>query len=100
MKTIFFDLDETLFDHRYASQMGLTALRQKYPKLQQIPIVDLETVFWEIVNCYHQDILGGKITREEGRLQRLAALYQQYQLQVPETELVIDALLYRELYQK
>ncbi|WP_171651837.1 hypothetical protein [Paenibacillus foliorum] len=34
MRYVFFDLDETLTDHRYACQKGIEAISKLYPALQ------------------------------------------------------------------
>ncbi len=42
IRAVLFDLDDTLFNHKYCRLCGLEALREKYPKLEAVSIQDLE----------------------------------------------------------
>ena len=42
VKVVLFDLDDTLFDHRYSSRSGLLAVQERYSCFQQATIDELE----------------------------------------------------------
>jgi putative hydrolase of the HAD superfamily len=62
MKCILFDLDETIFDHRYSSQMGIAELSRLYPELKTKTVEELENLFWDMLHSKHSEVLSGKMT--------------------------------------
>ena len=95
---VLFDLDETLFDHRHASRCGLRALQVDCSGLSSFPLSELERRAIEIFNEAHMRVLGGRLTQEEGRLERLRLLLGSYEVEVDEDELTRLSRRYRRVY--
>ena len=95
---VLFDLDETLFDHRHASRCGLRALQANCSGLSPFALSALEGRAIEIFNETHMRVLGGRLTQEEGRLERLRRLLGSYEIEVDEDELTRLARRYRSVY--
>jgi HAD superfamily hydrolase (TIGR01549 family) len=100
LKAVFFHLDETLFDHRHSSRMGLATLQRRYPLLRKKPVELLELELWEILNATHLQIMQGELTPGEGRLQRLTALFAGCGLKVSPAEMESAALVYKTVYRQ
>ncbi|KEO82513.1 HAD family hydrolase [Tumebacillus flagellatus] len=75
MKAVLLDLDETLFDHRHSCEAGLSAVRERYPDLQQKSVEQLEGQFYLLLNEMHHAVLQGRMTLEEARLERFRLLF-------------------------
>ena len=95
---VLFDLDETLFDHRHACRCGLRALQATCRGLSPVALAELETRAMEIFNATHMRVLGGRLTQEEGRLERLRLLLGSYAVEVDEDELSQLGRGYRSVY--
>jgi HAD superfamily hydrolase (TIGR01549 family) len=75
MKYIFFDLDETLSDHKYACQRGIEALMELYPVLRAKSVEQLEFEFWQLLNSNYTQVLKGNLSMNNTRIDRIAALF-------------------------
>jgi HAD superfamily hydrolase (TIGR01509 family) len=75
MKYIFFDLDETLSDHKYACQKGIEALMKLYPVLRVKTVEQLEFEFWQLLNSNYIQVLKGNLSMYNTRIERIAALF-------------------------
>lgn len=95
---ILFDLDETLFDHTYASRCALAALRQSHARLGSVPIARLEAVSSRILEETHRRVLDGAIGLAAARLERQRLLFAAFGLRPGGSELERASLLYREAY--
>ncbi|MFD0676884.1 MULTISPECIES: HAD family hydrolase [unclassified Paenibacillus] len=84
MKYVFFDLDETLSDHRYACQNGIEAIMNLYPDLRVKTVEQLETEFWQMLNGNYNQVLSGALSLKDTRLERIAALFIGCNLKPPE----------------
>jgi putative hydrolase of the HAD superfamily len=101
LKAVFFDLDDTLFDHLYSTRQGLLAVCEAYPRLQEGPIDVLLADYIRQLDEVHLLILEGKLTLDEGRRERFQRFFQ---LHAPGTEDLAStiehaATLHRERYQ-
>ncbi|MFQ5652044.1 MAG: YjjG family noncanonical pyrimidine nucleotidase [bacterium] len=81
IKTIFFDLDNTLFDHTRAEQTALRLL------MQSLPDVFLGVEESELLNVYHavntflwQQMAQGQITADELKLERFKLVFDELNL--------------------
>lgn len=99
MKCILFDLDETIFDHRYSSQMGIAELRNHHPELNAKSVEELENLFWDMLHSKHSEVLSGKMTLTEARLVRIAALFNACNCPIPEDKLNELSVIYRKAYE-
>jgi HAD superfamily hydrolase (TIGR01509 family) len=72
--TVFFDLDDTLFDHTLSVQVGLRSLADTFPLFARIPISHLAELHATELEAQHLRVLAGELTLDEARLARFAAL--------------------------
>lgn len=95
---VLFDLDETLFDHKFACERGIEALSARYPVLGNKPIGELERLFWDHLNGQYKEVLAGKIEMKASRLERIALLFKMCGHALPDEELRAAEALYVEAY--
>jgi HAD superfamily hydrolase (TIGR01662 family) len=100
LKAVFFDLDDTLFDHRYASRRALEAMRERYQQLAHVDPSELEFANLEILNAVHLDVLSGAIGPDEARERRFGALFNRFGVSLTSEELRSVAAWYRQEYCK
>lgn len=98
LKAVLFDLDDTLFDHRYSSRCALIALQSRYPALGYVPLDDLEAANLEILNEVHVDVLRGAIGPDEARERRFGMLFGRFGASLSADELRELAAWYRQEY--
>jgi HAD superfamily hydrolase (TIGR01662 family) len=98
MKAIFFDLDETLYDHRHACRMGIRRLRDTYEELHPLSVEELENEFWVMLDQMYHDVLAGKVTAEASRAERLRRLFALCGSTVEEASLEAMVPLYQHAY--
>jgi len=72
--TVFFDLDDTLFDHTLSVQLALRALADAFPLFGRVPIAHLAELHATELEAQHLRVLAGELTLDEARLARFAAL--------------------------
>jgi 5'-nucleotidase len=99
IKTVLFDLDDTLFDNLYASRCALLAIQQMHPALARLPIDRFERDYWTLVEELWHVVLRGEMTVEDSRVYRLRTLIKQYGDTCDEQDGQALALRYRESYQ-
>ena len=75
MKYIFFDLDETLTDHKYACQKSIEAIIEVHDCLRVKTVEQLENEFWQMLNGNYNHVLDGSLSMKDTRIQRITALF-------------------------
>ncbi|SRR5579883_1440519 len=100
LKAVLFDVDDTLFDHRYSSRSALAALQQKYPShLSMVPLDEIEAHNLRILNEIHIDVLAGSLSIDNARAKRFATLLGIYGMSLsPEESLTVGGW-YRAQYE-
>lgn len=99
MRTILFDLDDTLFDHRHASLCALDAVRVVHATLQAIEIPALERIYREWLEITHSDVLAGRLTFDQARALRWQKVFAHFGATLTNIEAQSVARLTRECYQ-
>lgn len=74
-KVVLFDLDDTLFDHRYSARCVLQDLQSRHPSLQAHSLEFLEHEDFRILDETHASVMAGLIDVDEWRLQRMRSLF-------------------------
>jgi hypothetical protein len=74
VKAVLFDLDDTLFDHKFSRLKGLAALQEEYPQLQSYSIDELEREHETLLSADYDRVLDGKISIGEATTQRIRKL--------------------------
>lgn len=74
IRTVLFDLDETLFDHTHAARSGLSALRDRHDTFGRMSLEELEAESQRLLDEVHPRVLQGLITIDEARAERFQRL--------------------------
>jgi putative hydrolase of the HAD superfamily len=74
IKNVFFDLDDTLFDHQYSRRCGFIALKAMYPGLAQADIRDMETAHEQLIWANYEGVLDGEISIHDAMAERIASV--------------------------
>jgi HAD superfamily hydrolase (TIGR01509 family) len=72
--TVFFDLDDTLFDHAFSVRAGLASLAGPFPAFARQPLERLEELYATELEAQHSRVLAGELTADEARLARFRTL--------------------------
>lgn len=83
---VLFDLDDTLIDFQYSRRHGLRAVQALLPALDQVPLEELELVHDEELHANYLRTLGGALSDDAARLERIRGICRRYRLQPDETE--------------
>src|SRR5690242_12840095 len=75
MKTVFFDLDDTLFDHRRSARAGLVALAERY-SLRTRTIDEIEAEYHRLLAELHPHVMAGNLSPDTSRRTRYRRLFQ------------------------
>ena len=99
IKAVLFDLDDTLYDHRFSSRKGLERLKNNFECFREIPLDELEKEHLKLLNEIHlSKVLAGLCTIEEAREERYRRLFSKYGVKA-DTQLIEEArLLYSTAY--
>ena len=74
MEAILFDLDDTLVDFQYSRRHGLRAVQALLPALAPVPLEELELVHDGQLHANYLRTLGGSLTEDEARLERMRGI--------------------------
>lgn len=75
IQAVWFDLDDTLFDHTHAVRCGMEALRHRCPSLRRHTAAELALLYNQALDAVYGDFLLGKAELTETRLRKLDRLY-------------------------
>ncbi len=100
MKAVLFDLDDTLFDHKFSRFKGLEALQKRFSRLKAIPLKELEEEHERLLNADYCQVLNGKLSIAEGINQRITKLCAMYGVNLNVEEGKSAADLYNQEYLK
>jgi HAD superfamily hydrolase (TIGR01509 family) len=73
-RAIFFDLDDTLFDHSGAARDALAVVQRETPAFQSWTFDDFDRRHRVVLETLHVDVLAGKWTVEAARVERFRQL--------------------------
>jgi HAD superfamily hydrolase (TIGR01509 family) len=96
IKTVFFDLDDTLFDHRYSRRCGFMALKAMHPALSAVDIRDMEIFHEQLIWANYTNVLEGEISIQDAMTERICTVCTRFGLTlapaaIPETVRHYDA---------
>lgn len=96
VRTVFFDLDDTLFDHRHARLAALRAIRTRVPKLALLPVARLDRSYERLLAEVHRtQVLPGRLSLEESRVLRMTRFLLEFGIELPPST-IGDLLAYRQ----
>lgn len=98
MRAFLFDLDDTLFDHRYSTRAALAAIRERLAPLAEVEPDALEQQHAIVLEELHRKVLAGQMDVDAARRERFRRLVERYG-GVPDLAAIDDACVaYRAAY--
>ena len=71
---VLFDVDDTLYDHTFASQAALRAVTQDEPSLAETEFQPLLTANMRILETLHPSVVEGRMSLDDARVERFRQL--------------------------
>ena len=100
VRAVLCDLDDTLFDHRSATRMALAVVRDREPALARWTLDVLDTRHRELLERLHIEVLAGRLSIENARLQRFRALLEAAACEDVPSRAPDIARIYRDAYER
>lgn len=100
IKTVFFDLDDTLFDHQYSRRCGFMALRTMHPALSAADIRDMEKYHEQLIWANFRQVLDREISVRDAMTRRICTLCTRFGLTLAPSEILETVRQYDDAYQK
>jgi 5'-nucleotidase len=97
-KAVLFDLDDTLFDHKFSRLKGLTALQKELPQLAAVSLEELEREHEKLLKADYDQVLDGRLSIIEGTTKRIMKLCSLHGLNLSLEEARRSANLYSKGY--
>jgi len=99
-KAIFFDLDDTIFDHAITCRCALARLRASEARFRSRSLDDVWHEYSHLLDVVQPDIFAGRITLPEARIERFRELARFCGTQASPDEAAEFSRQYRAHYQK
>jgi putative hydrolase of the HAD superfamily len=74
IRGVLFDMDDTLFDHNFATVHALEGLCLEEPAFRCWPVEELRARYSSLLEELHVDVLSGRLTIPEARYERFRRL--------------------------
>lgn len=100
IKTVFFDLDDTLFDHQYSRRCGFLAIRAMHPALARADIRDMERYHEQLTGETFTRVLSGEISLAGALTGRICAVCSRFGHALAPAEIEETVLQYDTAYRK
>lgn len=71
IKTVFFDLDDTLFDHQYSRRCGFAMIKSMHPALSLADIRDMELFHEQLIWSNFDRVLSGELPLADAISERI-----------------------------
>ncbi len=99
-RVVLCDLDDTLFDHAFATRATLPAVQAMTPAFDVWSLDELDARHRRILDTLHLDVLAGRLTVDEARIERFRQLLAAAGADEPAQGALAISRLYREAYRK
>ncbi len=96
-RAILFDLDDTLFDHRRASALALTAMHAAHAS--DLPFELFANKHAEVLEIFHARFLAGEFNLDQARVARMQTLFGAFEREIDAVTAERAARIYREQHQ-
>ena len=93
-EAVLFDLDDTLIDFQYSRRHGLRAVQELLPALAPVPLEELELVHDEELHANYLRTLGGGLSDNEARIERIGGICRRYGIEPDERTVREAAVAY------
>jgi putative hydrolase of the HAD superfamily len=98
IRSVLFDLDDTLFDHGHAARQALEAVRDTHMSIAALAPGELERQHAEILEVLHLQVLRGTLGLDAARQERFRRLFLSAGVDADETLAAAAAAAYRARY--
>jgi putative hydrolase of the HAD superfamily len=98
IRGVLLDLDDTLFDHTFASRQALAAVCESHPGLCRAEHPELVQQHGEILEALHVRVLRGELTVDEARHERFRTLFERAGIPSDDEPVRAAAAAYRAAY--
>lgn len=101
VRGVLFDMDDTLFDHNFATHCATGALRASESALAVWTLEELRRRHSEVLEIVHKEVIGGRLSVDEARRERFRRLLTDAGAEAAALARAADvAALYRREYQQ
>jgi HAD superfamily hydrolase (TIGR01549 family) len=100
IKTVFFDLDDTLFDHQYSRRCGFVALKAMHPALSVADIRDMEIFHEQLIWANYTKVLDREISIHDAMTERICTVCTRFGLTLAPADIPETVRHYDSAYQK
>lgn len=83
IKYVFFDLDETLIDIKYAQNMAIVSLYKKFGFDKETDVNSFAKVWDDLTEFHYADYTQKRISYEEQRKRRVVDLFDTFDIEMP-----------------
>jgi putative hydrolase of the HAD superfamily len=97
-RVVLFDLDDTLFDHQGCTRAALGALQARHDAFRAWTFGAFDAAHRALLEALHTEVLAGRLSVDEARLQRFRRLFEQAGQPAPDALVRATAAEYREVY--
>lgn len=98
IRAVFFDLDDTLFDHQHCARAALAGVRDAHPCFAGIAPEEVERHHGEILEDLHLQVMSGRLPLDAARIERFRRLYAAVGHEAEEALVAQTASAYRQHY--
>ncbi|KAF4957450.1 hypothetical protein FGADI_3086 [Fusarium gaditjirri] len=85
---VFFDLDNTLFDHKQSLDSAISAVQGVFPLLHDIPLKVLAEKYNDALNHVYDKYLRNELAREDQDAEKVKLFFKSLDLEEPDTECI------------
>ncbi len=85
-KLLIFDLDETIYDHQFASLSGLKAISEAFPIWQNHDLKAIENMYFEDLHHSHLKVIDGSISEEHSHIARFQKIASHFNINFHQNE--------------
>lgn len=100
IKTVLFDLDDTIFDHKHSRICGLIELQKLDSVIAGVPLEVLESEHEILIQNNYVSFLDGSITIEAARTERTRQLFLKYGVELTSVEANKYTEIYKQAYEQ
>jgi HAD superfamily hydrolase (TIGR01549 family) len=100
IRTVLFDLDDTVFDHKHSRMQALRALKSAHDSLSRIPLLELEKEHEIVLAGNYASMLDGALTPEDARTERIFLLFRKFGTVLSQGEATRYSDLYNRVYEQ
>ena len=95
VRTVLFDLDDTLFDHLHGARTALTSVHQLHAAFLATPFADFARAHARVLELLHSRVVLGEIGIDEARLARFRELFAEAGVEPSDDQVAAAATAYR-----